>query len=166
MALNEVFRAGEPPPQFSGRFQGALVQLRIAPGLTELATALTRRWLPWRGKRFDASTQSGDNIFSRNSLRLARVIWPLYAGYVPDTPDTYRAFTFQTRHETGLIDQDRKVLSLDYDVVGNPLANIRRIRDEVVQVEDGSYLGKAHLHWYWGAWQTVAYFSLSAEDDG
>jgi hypothetical protein len=34
--------------------------------------------------------------------------------------------------------------------------------DELVQVEEGFYLGKAHLKWWWGKWQMVAYFSLRA----
>jgi hypothetical protein len=140
--------------------------LKIAPGLTQAVTWLTRRWLPWQGKRFDALTQSGDNIFARDSLRIARVVWPIYSGYVADTDDTYRAFRFQTRLGQGLLDPNQTVFVLDYDLAGNPPTNIRRIRDELVQRDDGSYLGKAHVHWYWGRWQTVAFFSLTEEPSG
>jgi hypothetical protein len=39
--------------------------------------------------------------------------------------------------------------------------SLRRILDELVELEDGFYLGKAHLKWWWGKWQLVAYFSLT-----
>jgi hypothetical protein len=165
-ALNDKFRSGESPSSLHGRYRGKLLALQIAPGLTQAATALTKRWLPWQGKRFDATTQTGDNIFDSDSLRIARVFWPVYSGYVADTPATYRAFRFQTRVDTGLLDPDRKVFVLDYDLPGNPPVNIRRIRDELVQVDDGSYLGKAHVHWYWDRWQTVAFFSLTGGGNG
>jgi hypothetical protein len=53
------------------------------------------------------------------------------------------------------------VLKIDYDLPENPALSIRRILDELVQVADGVYLGKAHVKWWWGAWQPVAYFSLT-----
>jgi hypothetical protein len=52
------------------------------------------------------------------------------------------------------------VLKIDYDLPQNPAFSIRRVLDELVQVADGVYLGKAHVKWWWGAWQPVAYFSL------
>jgi hypothetical protein len=164
-AFDDIFRAGEAPSEpLDGRYRGELVGLRIAPGVTQAVNALTRRWLPWKGKRFDAATRQGDNIFTRDSIRISRVIWPVYSDYVADSGDTYRAFRFQTRMDAGLLDRDRKVFVLDYDLAGNPPFNIRRIRDELIQLEDRSYLGKAHVHWYWGKWQTVAYFSLTDDN--
>ena len=53
------------------------------------------------------------------------------------------------------------MLKIDYDLPENPKRTIRRVLDEMVQLEDGSYLGKAQLHWWWGRWQTVAYFALT-----
>ena len=35
------------------------------------------------------------------------------------------------------------------------------VLDELVQVSDAFYLGKAHVKWWWGKWQTVAYFTLA-----
>ncbi|MEW6403655.1 MAG: antibiotic biosynthesis monooxygenase [Chloroflexota bacterium] len=29
------------------------------------------------------------------------------------------------------------------------------------QVKENLYLGKAHVRWWWGRWQTVAYFTLT-----
>jgi hypothetical protein len=128
--------------------------------LTQLSEFITAAWLPWQGKRFDAAQSCGDNIFSRDSLLLTRLYWPLYRGVVDDGPNTYRAFAFQTYVASGLTDPDRQVLKIDYDIPANPRLSVRRILDELVQVADDFYLGKANLKWWWGRWQVVAYFSL------
>lgn len=162
-ALNDLFRAGAPPdPPLDGPYAGELVALDIAPGLTALFDRITSAWMPWRGKMFDAAR--GDNIFTRDSLALAHIYWPLYHGYVDDGPETYRAFAFRTYVAPGRADPDRQVLKIDYDLEGNPRWSIRRVLDELVQVADGFYLGKAHLKWWWGRWQVVAYFTLSEHE--
>jgi hypothetical protein len=159
-ALDAQFRAGQPPAGLDGRCAGALLGLRVAPGLTQFARAVTDGWLPWQGKAFDAAAATGINIFTRDSLGLARVYWPLYRGYQDDGPDTYQAFAFRTYLAPGLFDKDRQVLKIDYDLPANPGFTIRRVLDELVQVGPGQFLGKAHLRWWWGRWQTVAFFSL------
>jgi len=159
--LNALFRAGTPPaPTLNGRYTGELVMLDLVPGLTQLVNVIVSAWLPWKGKTFDAARASGDNVFTRNSLPLARVYWPLYRGYVDDGRETYRAFAFRTYVAAGLADPDRQVFKIDYDLPENPGLSIRRVLDEVVQVADGAYLGKAHVKWWWGSWQLVAYFML------
>jgi hypothetical protein len=163
-ALNEVFRAGSLPVRpLDGRYAGSLVLLDVAPGLNELASAVAALWTPWKGKTFDARGQRGDNIFIRDSLWLAHLCWPLYRGYVDDGPQTYRAFQFRTRAAPGLFDPDRQVLKIDYDLDGNPALSIRRVLDEIVDLGAGVLLGKAHLQWWWGRWQTVAYFTLEKD---
>jgi hypothetical protein len=158
--LNDLFRAGTPPNlPLQGRYAGTLVALDIAPGLTQIIEMIINRWLPWQGKTFDAAQACGDNIFTRDSLALAHLYWPLYRDYIDDGP-TYRAFGFRTYVAPGLADPDRQVLKIDYNLPGNPRLSIRRILDELVQVADGFYLGKAHICWWWGTWQCVAYFSL------
>jgi hypothetical protein len=117
--------------------------------------------MPWKGKTFDAALAGGDNIFHRSSYWLARVYWPFYRGYLADTADTYRAFAFRAYIAPGREDADRQVLKIDCDIDGNPKLSVRRVLDELVQIGDGEYLGKAHLKWWWGRWQRVAYFSLS-----
>lgn len=160
--LNETFRAGVPPVQtLDGRYAGALVALDLAPGLTQLAGMISTWWMPWKGKTFDAACACGDNIFTRDSLTLARVYWPLYRGYRDDGPQTFRAFAFRTYLAPGRADPDRQVLKIDYNLDENPGGSIRRVLDELVQVADNDYLGKAHLKWWWGWWQLVAYFTLS-----
>ena len=166
VALNDIFRAGAPPDvPLGGRYAGELIALDIAPGLTQFAEWNTARWMPWRGKTFDAARARGDNIFTRDSLFAAHVYWPLYRGYIDDGPETYRAFAFRTYVAAGRADPDRQVLKIDYNLEGNPRPSIRRVLDELVQITDGFYLGKAHLKWWWGTSQVVAYFTLSPWHD-
>jgi hypothetical protein len=161
-ALNEIFRAGSPPdPPLNGNYAGELVALDVTPGLNQFAEMITARWLPWKGKFFDAVHASGDNIFTRDSLQLAHILWPLYRGYKAESTERYRAFTFRTHLAPGLQDPDRQVLKLDYNLEGNPGLSVRRVLDELVQIEPALYLGKAHLKWWWGTWQLVVYFSLA-----
>jgi hypothetical protein len=163
-ALDDLFTCGVvPQPPLNGRLRGELVALDIAPGLTQLAQGIANRWLAWKGKRFDRKLECGDNIFTRDSLFLAHIFWPLYRGYVDDGGETYRAFTFRTYSGPGLVNPGTQVLKIDYDLPVNPSVTIRRILDELVQLADGYYLGKAHVHWWWGRWQMVAYFSLTAD---
>jgi hypothetical protein len=165
-ALNDLFRSGSlPEPAPDGRYQGELIALDLAPGLTPFFQWLANSWMPWRGKTFDSTHQRGDNIFTKNSYFLARLFNPLYRGFFADSPETYRGFAFRTYAAPGLFDADRMVWKIDYDLKENPALTVRRVLDELVQLDDNLYLGKAHVRWWWrrvGSWQTVAYFSLTS----
>jgi hypothetical protein len=161
-ALDEIFRAGKPPAALDGRLDGRLVMLDVAPGLNLLMGRVASAWMPWKGKTFDPARRCGANVFERSSLPLARVLWPFYRGIVVESAETYRAFEFRTYQAPGLFDPDRQVLKIDYDTRANPGLSIRRVLDELVQIAGGLYLGKAHVKWWWGVWQTAAYFTLQA----
>ena len=160
-ALDDIFRCGSVPRP-DGRHRGELVALDVAPGLTPLLDWLTARWLPWQGKIFDRAAARGENVFTRDSYVPARVLWPLYRHYSDDGPATYRAFQFRTSVGPSRADSEHDVLRLDYDLPANPRLTVavRRVLDELVEVADGYYLGRAYVHWYWGAWSPVAYFAL------
>jgi hypothetical protein len=166
-ALNQLFRNGTvPEPSLNGRYAGKLIAIDIAPGLTQLFQSLLSAWIPWLGKTFNPAQRSGDNIFTKNSYPLARFFNPVYRGFFADGPDTYRGFAFRTYTAPGLVDLDRSVLKIDYNLRENPSLTVRRVLDELVQVTDNLYLGKAHVHWWWHPecdWQTVAYFTLSRD---
>ena len=160
--LNKLFRRGTPPePPLDGQYRGELVVLDLAPGLTQLFQSLIAAWMPWLGKTFDVSRERGDNIFAQDSYVLARLFNPLYHGFIADKPGTYRGFAFRTYMAPGLIDTDRTVLKIDYDLKDNPALTVRRVLDELVQIDYNLYLGKAHVRWWWVSWQTVAYFTLT-----
>jgi hypothetical protein len=164
-ALNSLFRSGTvPAPSLNGRYAGELIAVDIAPGLTQLFDSLLSAWLPWLGKTFNAAQGSGDNIFTKDSYLLARFFNPLYRGFAADGPSTYRGFAFRTYIGPGVVDPDRSVLKIDYDLKENPAPTVRRVLDELVQIGDQLYLGKAHVRWWWrprDGWQTVAYFTLT-----
>lgn len=157
--MNDLFRSGRlPEPLPQGRYRGEMLIIRIA-----LLRWIANAWMPWRGKTFRPSQGRGDNIFTRDSYRLARVFNPLYRGFFIESSETYRAFAFRTYTGAGLMDADRKVLKIDYNLKENPVLTVRRVLDELVQLEQDLYLGKAHVRWGWrsaGGWQTVAFFSL------
>ncbi len=160
-ALNVLFRDGTPPmPPLNGRYGGELIALELAPGLTGLFQSITAAWMPWLGKTFNASEQRGDNIFTRDSYMLARLFNPFYHGFTTDQQGTYRCFAFRIHIAPGLMDTDRTVLKIDYDLKDNPALTVRRILDELVQIDEDLYLGKAHVRW-WGGWGTVAFPVIS-----
>ncbi len=160
-ALNDLFHSGSVARP-DGRTRGQLVALDIAPGLTPLLGGLLARWRPWQGKVFDRDANRGENVFTRDSYLPARAIWPFYRRYSDDGPATYRAFPFRTSAGPARDDPGRAVLRLDYNLPANPRAaiSVRRVLDELVQVADGLYLGKAYVHWYRSNWSLVAYFAL------
>ncbi len=166
-ALNLLFRGGTvPDPAPNGRYAGELIALDLAPGLTPVFRWLADAWMPWRGKTFDRSLKRGENIFTKDSHTLARLFNPLYRGFASEGPKTYRGFSFRMYAAPGLFDPDRTVLKIDYGLEENPALTVRRVLDELVQLDEDLYLGKAHVRW-WGSpadsWQTVAYFSLRPE---
>jgi hypothetical protein len=161
-ALNDLFQAGTVPnPPLEGRYAGELIALDLGPVLTPFFRWLINAWMPWLGKTFNASQQRGDNIFRNDSYLLARLFNPFYRGFKSDRPGTYRGFAFRTYTAPGLFDPDRTVLKIDYNLKENPPLTVRRVLDELVQLDDRLFLGKAHVRWWFGAWQTVAFFSLT-----
>jgi hypothetical protein len=163
--LNRLFRSGEAPDTRPyGFYDGALVAIRVAPLLDPALEWIVRRWRPWYGKTFEAAQATGINIVSESFRGQARWIFPGYRRYAPFDPTGFRAFPFVTYLAPGLKDPDRRVLKIDYNLDANPRLSVRRILDELVRLEDGFFLGKAHVKWWWGSWQTVAYFTLSREN--
>lgn len=165
-ALEDIFCSGGPPaPALNGRYWGELVTITLARGLTRPVESLVARYRPWQGKVFDAAGQRGENVIHPGAIPPARLLWPFYRGYRREGAEA-RAFTFRTTVGPALRDPELLVLKLDYDVPANPrlAVSIRRVLDEVVQVADGYYLGKAYVHWYGGGWSLAGYFTLVADE--
>lgn len=159
--LENRFRQGRlPEPHPDGRFSGHFLAFRFLPGLSRLAEALAAVWRPWRGKVFYAERDAGYNLLNSRAYPLARLLWPFYNHYSRESADLYRAFPFRTYPAPGRGQPAQQVLCLDYNLKLNPRLNVRRIRDELVEIEPGVYLGKAYLRWFWGAWQQWAFFQL------
>lgn len=163
-SLDDMFRAGHPPQTLEGRYQGEFLAVDILPGLTQYTDFVQTRFRPWRGKVFQAEEARGDNIFANNARPWFTALLLTYRGARPDTAATFRAFDFRTYLAPGLLDPDITVLKIDYDLPQNP-APIRRVLDELVELADGYYLGRAYLRGRRGSWRRVAHFSLRLSGD-
>lgn len=89
----------------------------------------------WQGKEFFATSNTGINNFSDGQR--------------------YKFKTYKAKS----ISSDKQVLKIDYDIPGNPFW-IRRIVDELVEVEPGKYQGKVYLRYLPGLTFTLTYFTL------
>ena len=160
--LNELFRAGSPATGLDGPTDGILV-LTTTHAVTDAALRkLTSAWMPWEGKRFHADTQTGDNRMTDQSVVVSKVLWPLYAR--KGKAGERIAFDFQTYVENGKDDPDREVLVIDYaDLKSNPKLLIRSIRDELVELVPGTYLGKILLRLPTGSYLKFGYFALRTD---
>jgi hypothetical protein len=160
--LGELYALGEPPRRLDGPTEGILVLPLIQGAVDRVATTVTRGWMPWLGKSFDASAQAGYNRLATSARWPAKLLWPTYS--TTDDEDARHAFDFETAIEPGKADPDVEVLKIDYGpVTSNPRLVIRRIRDELVQIVPDTYLGK--ILWRSGegdeaTYSCIGYFAL------
>ncbi len=156
--LNGIFRLGTPPkPHLDGPMRGMMVTPTVPRPFDIGLRALASAWMPWSGKRFDATADAGDNVLTESARLPTRILWPSYR---PDPIEAgFAAFRFQTYVSPGAVDPDIETLKIDYDSTENPSFLIRDILDEVVQVVRGAYLGKVLLRRR-GEWRLLGYFAL------
>ncbi|MBE9207837.1 hypothetical protein IQ244_15170 [Nostoc sp. LEGE 06077] len=160
-ALDQIYRQGiVPEPTLNGRYWGEFLTANFNPVLDSWLDIITKMWLPWEGKTFDANTNTGDNIFTNDGLLLGRVIWPFYNGYVADNRGRTLAFKFQTSRDHCLLEPDIEVLRLNFNLPDNPQFLIRDLVDQLVQIDEDFYLGKAVLKHPDGGHFCAAYFTL------
>jgi hypothetical protein len=156
--LADLFgRAAAPDPPLDGRYRGDLISMTVAPGVDGAFLRGFQRSRPWLGKRFDAAARTGQNLLDRRLWGAGRLLTPhRYRAWWPEDERTFRAFPFETAVGPSLLDGEHPVLQIDYDLnVNHP--RLRRIRDELVEVEPGVYLGQAlwrragvrRLAWFW-----------------
>ncbi|TSD94422.1 hypothetical protein FOS14_20585 [Skermania sp. ID1734] len=157
--LNELFRLGGPVRDLDGPTDGILVMTTTNTATDAAVKLLTSMWMPWDGKRFDAATGTGDNRMTDSSAVVSKLIWPLYSMKKADKGKL--AFDFKTYVEAGKDDPDREVMVIDYaDIESNPTLIIRSIRDELVEIVPGAYLGKILFRLPNGNYSKIGYFAL------
>jgi hypothetical protein len=158
--LQQLFVAGTAPdPWPQGPLAGRLLATSTWAPLDSFATRLTGLWMPWLGKRFDRTNETGVNRFlaTRPTRLWLRVAFP---GYPPEgvLPEQVEAFPFRNWTGSGELDHGVTVLKIEYEHMTNPPL-VRRVLDELVEVAPGTYLGKALLR-FRGRYRQVAFFSL------
>jgi hypothetical protein len=163
--LSTIFRLGTVPAP-DGRYNGELVAISTGLLSDPFFEWLTRIYLPWLGKTFDAASGTGDNVFVDNAWSKATSVlgWPEYRVRSDDPPDTVRVFPFRSYEAPGIEDPNFKVLRIDYSAAPNPLP-VRRVVDEIVALPGGYILGKAHMRGL-REFRRVAFFSLSPAPQG
>jgi hypothetical protein len=158
--MNAVFRGGRlPTVPLDGRTNGQMIAVDMGPGITPMVEGLLTNHMPWCGKTFNAANATGENLLYTSFLPVARVFFPLYRGYRPEGAGRMTAFPFRTYAGAGLKDPDRQVLKIDYGNPSNPFL-MRRILDELVQVDDNYYFGKAYFKLSASTSHLVFYFAL------
>lgn len=157
--LGTMFSAGRAPePQPEGFLAGRLITTTTTGPLDALNRGIAGLWMPWLGKSFEPTAQTGINVLAPSARTPMKVVWPSYQPPL-ETEERIEAFPFNTRIEASVIDASLQVLKIDYDSEDNPSFVIRRILDELVQVDDDLYLGRA-LYRTRHRWRLVLYFTL------
>lgn len=156
--LNELFRLGTAPTDLHGPTEGILVMTTTNPKLDKAVRAVTALWMPWQGKRFDSGAAGGDNRLTKSTGLVGKLLWPLYS--MRDAESGKLAFDFQTYVEAGKDDPDLQVMVIDYaNVEKNPRLIIRSVRDELVEIVPGVYLGKILFN-SGDKYSKIGYFAL------
>jgi len=167
------FRGGAAAVIAEGDYTGVLLSATLHPWLNTLAAILGGPHpLRWQGKTFASGagmasgasevTGTGENLWRHHVdppgvllagvSRLCRWQARQHAG------DVYRAVPFRISYGPSIADKEHIVLRIVYDVAANP-AFIRRIRDELVDVGDGQYLGRGYYR-LWRRWFSWVWFTL------
>jgi hypothetical protein len=157
--LNAIFQLGTPPTNLDGPTDGILVMTTTNQALDAAVRLVTNLWMPWQGKRFDSESRSGDNRMVSSARLPSKLLWPLYK--MKDAVDGKLAFDFKTYNDAGKCDPDVQVMVIDYSDVGeNPRLVIRSIRDELVEVVPGAYLGKVLFRLPQDRYEMIGFFAL------
>ena len=156
--LEGQFASGGAPADLEGPMRGRLLATTVGYRLDGPFEGIARLWMPWRGKEIATEAGEGRNLFTKGGIAAMRPMFPGYreAGESASGPTAFRFTTAVAASETS---PSTKVLQIDYrDLEENP-GLIRRILDELVQIDDEVYLGQALMLWR-GRLRRVAWFSL------
>ena len=160
--LEARFRAGSMPPPFDGPKAGSLLETTVNAPIDAFARVVTGLWMPWRGKSFDAAADEGRNVFTPGFRTMMRVFWPGHDDIRPFDADHFMTFRFRTWTGESTFTPGVEVLKIDYGVPDSPRFIIGSVLDEVVQTDEGRYLGQALLNWRNGMMR-AAWFELRDE---
>lgn len=157
--LEACFRAAETPQPIDGATRGRLLTTALGHGLDAITAVLARLWMPWKGKAFKPEAKEGRNLFTNSFRPVQHALWPGYDIDYPEREGRYSTFSFTTWEGRSAFTPDGlDVLKIDYEHPQSPWL-IRDILDELVQIEDGLFLGQALLR-VRGKLHRAAWFEL------
>ena len=157
--LEACFRAAETPQPIDGATRGRLLTTTLGHGLDAITAGLARLWMPWKGKAFNPEAKEGRNLFTNSFRPVQHALWPGYDIDYPEREGRYSTFSFTTWEGRSAFTPDGlDVLKIDYEHPQSPWL-IRDILDELVQIEDGLFLGQALLR-VRGKLHRLAWFEL------
>ncbi len=125
-----------------GMLRGHALYPTISPAVDRSLGLLTRLARPWRGKVLDTSGGRGFNLLSPAAAFVARRLWP-------DTPIAGRfgrsvlALPFSVTTGLDAVSGEKLVLVLDYRPLHKRGPLLPKLRDEIVEVAAGRYVGRA-----------------------
>lgn len=160
--LAELFAAGRPPSTPDGACEGRVLGLFGSLAMTGVDVAVRAGRLlggiGWTGKTFDVDAGTGYNRLTTTSLIPMSCAMPGYRFVRRGGELT--GFRFDHHVGASIRDPDVEVVSLVYEdpAYRNPLV-LPRTRDELVELVDGVWLGRALLRTD-DRWDIVAYFVL------
>ncbi len=157
--LATIFELGLPPDRIDGPADGRVLTSLFGPRADAVMRRVGANWMPWMGKRFHPSEQRGENRITSEFGLVCRLVWPGYA--TRPNLEGRTGFDFETRVERGAIEPAVEVLVIDYaSVAANPKRIVGRIRDELVEIVPGTYLGRMLWLERDGRYRNVGYFAL------
>jgi hypothetical protein len=157
--VQNCFAGGKAAEGLIGFRRARLIATTCGYGVDGPLEAMARMWMPWRGQHFSRQAAEGANLFTVGGRRAIRTVFPRYRGLGDDEVGT-SAFRFVTSIAPSVSHPGVTVLRLDYRGVGeNPSFPIRRMVDELVQIDEDLCLGQALMTWG-GRPHRVAWFSL------
>jgi hypothetical protein len=119
--------------------------------------------VPWKGKQFKGAEQKGINILTQAGQRVMQILTPRYKKFQTLPEGLIAAYEFQMSTGASVKNPHQRVLSLDYNIEENP-SLVRMVRDELVEVDPGRFLGKVHLQILPGLFWTIGYFTLQKSE--
>lgn len=161
--LSALFSRGTPPA-LDGDYDGIVAGKLFGLPALALANPIIALEPGWVGKRFDARTGTGNNRMNRNAYLALRALLPRYRGW-QRTGTVYNGIRFEYRIERAALAPFVQVAAVTYTApeLGNPIGPLfpmDRVRDEIVELVPGVYLGRALLTLRSNESRVVSYFAM------
>lgn len=158
--LKQLFGQGTAPRGLDGPTDGIPVVFTIQSILDWLVPGITKLWMPWLGKAFDAAKGRGTNRMNGSLFTwiMLKLIFPLYSQR--NTPSGTVAFDMENVVQPGKIEPTVDVLKIDYAPMADNPWLIKHILDELVEIVPDTYLGRILWVHGDGRYTNIGYFAL------